>query len=54
MKKSNRMLIELDTAAIIPKTNNQDLPDLIDLEAKRANKKKEKAEKRRQRKINLA
>ncbi len=53
-EESNKMLVELDTAAVIPEADNQDLPDLIDLEAERANKKKEKAERRRQRKINLA
>ncbi len=52
-EESNRMLVGLDIAAVIPKTDDQDLPDLIDSEAKRANKKKEKAERRRQRKINL-
>ncbi len=50
----NRMLVGLDTTAVIPETDNQDLPDLIDSEAERANKKKEKAERRRQSKINLA
>lgn len=30
MKKSNRMLVGLDTAAIIPETDDQDLSDLID------------------------
>ena len=44
MEKSYRMLVGLDTAAIIQETNNQNLPDLIDLEAKWTNKKKEKAE----------
>lgn len=52
--KLNKMLVGLDTAIVISKTDNQDLPYLIDLEAKRANKKKEKAERCRQRKINLA
>ncbi len=52
-EESNRMLVGLDTAAVIPETNDQDLPNLIDLEAERANKKKEKAKRRRQRKINL-
>ncbi len=46
-KESNRMLIGLNTAAVIPETNDQDLPNLIDLEVKRAKKKKEKAERRR-------
>ena len=40
------MLVRLDTATVILKTNNQDLLDLIDLEVKRINKKKEKAERR--------
>ena len=44
MEESNRMLIELKTAAIIPETDDQDLPDLIDSKAEQANKKKEKAE----------
>ena len=38
------MLVGLDTAGIISETNNQDLPNLIYLETKWANKKKEKAE----------
>ncbi len=54
MEESNRILVGVDTAAVIPETNNQDLPDLIDSEAEWVNKKKEKAERRRQRKINLA
>lgn len=53
-KESNKMLVGLDTTAVIPETDNQDPPDLIDLEVKRTNKKKEKAERRWQRKINLA
>ncbi len=53
-KESNKMLVRLDIAAIIPETDNQDLLDLIDLEAEWVNKKKEKAERRQQRKINLA
>ncbi len=52
-EESNKMLVELDTAGIISKTNDRDLPDLIDLEAERASKRKEKVERRRQRKINL-
>ncbi len=54
MEESNRILVGLDIATIIPKTDNQDLSDLIDLEVKRANKKKEKAERCQQRKIHLA
>ncbi len=50
----NRMLVGLDTAAIIPETDDQDLSDLIVSEVEQVNKKKEKAERRRQRKINLA
>lgn len=46
IKESNRILVELDIVTIIPKINNQDLSDLIDLKAKRVNKKKEKAERR--------
>lgn len=53
MEKSNRILIGLDTVAIIPETDNQHLPNLIDSEAEWANKKKEKAKKCRLRKINL-
>lgn len=48
------MLVELNIVVVILKTDNQDIPDLIDLEAKWANKMKEKAERRRQRKIYLA
>ncbi len=48
------MLIRLNIAAVISETDNQDLLDLIDLEAKQANKKKAKVERYRQRKINLA
>lgn len=47
------MLVGLDTTAIISKTKNQNLPDLIDLETEWANKKKEKAKRHWQRKINL-
>lgn len=46
-EESNRMLVRLNTVAFIPKIDNKDLPDLIDLEAEWANKKKEKAEKYR-------
>ena len=46
IKKSNRMLVGLDIAVVIPETDNQDVPDFIDLEAKWANKKKEKAKRR--------
>ncbi len=53
-EESNRILVGLDTAAVIPETKNQDLPHLINSEPERANKKKEKAERHRQRKINLA
>lgn len=53
IKESNRIWVGLDIATIIPKTNNQDLFDLIDLEAKWANKKKEKVKRYQQRKINL-
>ncbi len=38
----NRMLVGLNTAVVIPETDDQDLPDLIDLKVERANKKKEK------------
>ena len=31
-EKSNKMLVGLNTAAVIPKSNNQDPPNLIDLE----------------------
>lgn len=44
IEELNKMLIELDTAIVIPETNNQDLTNLIDLEAKWANKKKKKVE----------
>lgn len=53
MEKLNRMLVGLNIAVVISETNNQDLPDPIDLEVERANKKKKKAKGRRQRKINL-
>ncbi len=43
----NKMLVGLDTAAVIPETDDEDLPDLIDLEVKWANKKKEKTERDR-------
>ena len=42
MEELNKILVELDTIAIIPEIDNQDLLDLINLEAKWANKKKEK------------
>lgn len=48
------MLVGLDIAAIILKTDVKDLLDLIDSEVKQANKKKKKVEKRQQREINLA
>ncbi len=32
-EESNRMLVGLDTAAVIPETDDQNLPDLIDSEA---------------------
>lgn len=54
IEESQRMLVGLDVAAIIPKTDNQNLPDLIDSIAKWVNKKKEKAKRRWQRKIYLA
>lgn len=54
IEKSNKLLIELNTTAIIPEINNQNLMDLIDLKVKRINRKKEKFERRLQRKINLA
>lgn len=44
IKESNKIRVGLNRAAIIPKTDNQNLPNLIDLEVKSANKKKEKAE----------
>ena len=47
------MLVKLDIATVILKTNNQDLSDQIDLEAKRVNKKKEKVKRCQQRKIHL-
>lgn len=53
-EESNKILVRLHTAAVIPKTINQDLLDLIDSEANQANMKKEKAERQRERKINLA
>lgn len=46
MEESNKMLVGLDTASVIPETDKQDLLDLIDLEFEQANKKKEKAERR--------
>ena len=49
----NRKLVGLNTTTVIPEINNQDLLDLINLEAKQINKKKEKIERRRHRKINL-
>ena len=52
-EESNRILIGLEITTVIPKTNDQDLLDLIDLEVEQANKKKEKTKRRRQRKINL-
>ena len=54
MEESNKMLVKLNTATIILEIDNQNLLNLINLEAEWANKKKEKAEKRWQRKINLA
>lgn len=54
MEELSRMLIRLNTAAVIAKTDDQDLLDLIDSEAKQANKKKEQTERCWQRKINLA
>lgn len=54
MKESNKMLIGLNIVTIIPETDNQDPPNLIDSEIERANKKKKDAKKRRQKKINLA
>lgn len=44
MEESNRILVGLDTTAVISVTDDQDPPDLIDLEVERANKKKEKTE----------
>ncbi len=32
-EESNRILVGLDTAAVIPETDDKNLPDLIDLEA---------------------
>lgn len=52
-KKLNRMLVRLDIAVIILKINDQDPPNLIDLEAEQVNKKKEKAKRYWQRKMNL-
>ena len=52
-EESNKILVGLDKAIVIPKTDNQNLSDLIDLKAKQANKKKEKNKRRRQRKMNL-
>lgn len=54
IEELNKILVRLDTVAVIPKTDNQDLSDLIKLEVEYANKKKEEAERRRQKKINLA
>lgn len=42
LEESNKILIKLDIATIIIETNNQDLPDLIDLKPKQTNKKKKK------------
>ena len=53
IEESDKILIGLDTVIVIPKTDNQDLLDLINLEIQWANKKKEKVENRWQRKINL-
>lgn len=47
-------MVGLDIAVVIPKTDNQDLTDLIDLKVKWVNKKKEKVERCWQSKINLA
>lgn len=47
IKKSNKILVELNTSTIILKINDQDLLNLIDLEVKQINKKKEKAKKRK-------
>ena len=44
IEELNKMLIKLDTATVIPKTDNQDQSDLINSKAERANKKKEKVE----------
>lgn len=52
-KKSNKILVGLGIAAIIPETDEQVLWDQIESEAERTNKKKEKPERCRQRKINL-
>lgn len=53
IEKLNKILVELDTAAVILEINDQDPTDLIDSEAKWVNKKKEKARKRWQKKVNL-
>lgn len=53
-EESNRILVELDTAAVILETDDQNLPDLIDSESEWANKKKKKVERRQQREIYLA
>lgn len=45
-KKSNRILVRLDIAIVILETDDQDLLDQIDLEAKQVNKKNKKAERR--------
>lgn len=42
IKESNKMLVRLDITLIIPKTNDQDSSNCIDLETKRINKKEEK------------
>ena len=54
IEKLNRMLVRLDTATVIPETDNKYLLDLIDLEVEWINKKEKKAKRHRQRKINLA
>lgn len=53
IKEFNKILVGLNIATVIPETNKQNIPDLIDLETKRANKKNEKAKRRQQKKINL-
>lgn len=53
IEESNKILVGLDIAIIIPETDNQDLLELIDFKAKRVNKMKKKAERCWQRKINL-
>lgn len=54
IEELNKMLLGLDTAAVIPITDNQDLQNLINLKTIQASKKKKKVERRWQRKINLA